>query len=346
MKDGDLISIVVPIYNVEKYLDRCVTSIINQTYSNLEIILVDDGSPDCCPQMCDEWAKKDSRIRVIHKQNAGLGMARNTGIDHANGKYICFFDSDDYIAENTIDLAYNAAIERNADMVTFGLTDVDIDERELGRDVSPIYGFYQHQQVINEFLPILVCDELKSASGITVCASACTVLFKKKIFEDYQIRFKSERELISEDMYFLLGLCKYIDSVVVLPKALYFYTCNLNSLSHTYREDRFEKIKYCYFMCIQKAVENEYDGEVLIRISALFFGYMIGAMKHIAVEKFGVKKEKELITEIVDDQVLQEILLAVGYRFKSIKKNVLSWAVRHRKINFVRILLHAKTRNN
>ena len=86
-----LVSVVLPIYNVEKYLDRCIESVINQTYKNLEILLVDDGSPDSCPQKCEEWAKKDERIKVIHKTNAGLGYARNTGIENASGEYICFF---------------------------------------------------------------------------------------------------------------------------------------------------------------------------------------------------------------------------------------------------------------
>ena len=87
-----LVSVVIPIYNVEKYLDRCVSSVVNQTYRNLEIILVDDGSPDNCPAMCDAWAERDSRIRVIHKKNNGQGMARNSGMDIATGKYIFFFD--------------------------------------------------------------------------------------------------------------------------------------------------------------------------------------------------------------------------------------------------------------
>ena len=100
---GTLISVVLPIYNVEKYLNRCIKSIITQTYKNLEVILVDDGSPDHCPRICDEWAKKDARIKVIHKKNEGLGMARNTGIENATGEYICFVDSDDYIAPDTIE---------------------------------------------------------------------------------------------------------------------------------------------------------------------------------------------------------------------------------------------------
>lgn len=97
MNDGK-ISVIVPVYKVEPYLDRCVASIVNQTYTNLEIILVDDGSPDNCPAMCDAWAAKDSRIRVIHKENGGGGAARNTGIDLAHGEFIAFVDSDDYIA--------------------------------------------------------------------------------------------------------------------------------------------------------------------------------------------------------------------------------------------------------
>jgi glycosyltransferase involved in cell wall biosynthesis len=120
-----LVSVIVPVYNVEEYLDRCVESIINQTYQNIEIILVDDGSPDRCPQMCDAWAEKDNRIKVIHKKNAGLGMARNTGIEHALGEYICFFDSDDYIAVETIEKAYILAKEKCAEIVVFGTNSVD-----------------------------------------------------------------------------------------------------------------------------------------------------------------------------------------------------------------------------
>ena len=94
---NDKISVIVPIYKVEDYLDRCIESIVGQTYSNLEIILVDDGSPDSCPQLCDEYAKKDSRIKVIHKQNGGVSSARNEGLKFAHGEYIGFVDPDDYV---------------------------------------------------------------------------------------------------------------------------------------------------------------------------------------------------------------------------------------------------------
>jgi len=98
MENMPLISVIVPVYKVEAYLDKCISSIVNQTYTNLEIILIDDGSPDNCPAMCDAWAEKDSRIKVIHKENGGAGLARNVGIDIAQGEIISFIDSDDYIA--------------------------------------------------------------------------------------------------------------------------------------------------------------------------------------------------------------------------------------------------------
>ena len=98
--NNELISIIVPIYNVQKYLDRCMKTLLNQTYRNIEIILVDDESPDECPKMCEEYTKIDQRVKVIHKKNGGLGFARNSGLEIAQGKYIIFVDSDDYVTEN------------------------------------------------------------------------------------------------------------------------------------------------------------------------------------------------------------------------------------------------------
>ena len=113
----DLISVIVPIYKVEKYLDKCVESIVNQTYKNLEIILVDDGSPDSCPQMCDQWAQKDQRIKVIHKQNGGLSDARNAGMKIATGEYVAFIDSDDYIACEFVEKLYDTMTKEQSDIV-------------------------------------------------------------------------------------------------------------------------------------------------------------------------------------------------------------------------------------
>lgn len=118
--DTPLISVIVPVYKVEKYLDRCVQSIVDQTYRNLEIILVDDGSPDNCPAMCDAWSEKDSRVKVIHKANGGLSDARNVGLAIADGEYVSFVDSDDWLSEHYIDILYRTVTETNCDMAECG----------------------------------------------------------------------------------------------------------------------------------------------------------------------------------------------------------------------------------
>ena len=114
------VSIIVPVYNVEKYLNRCIQSLLNQTLKDIEIIMVDDGSPDRCPQMCDNYAKKDNRIKVIHKQNAGLGYARNSGLEIATGEYIAFVDSDDFVNSQMYETLYNNAVSTKADVVYSG----------------------------------------------------------------------------------------------------------------------------------------------------------------------------------------------------------------------------------
>ena len=123
-----LINIIVPIYNVEKYLDKCVRSILNQTYKNIRVILVDDGSADKCPEMCESYARKDARIFVIHKKNGGLSSARNSGLEvlfssqfSDKGKYVAFIDSDDYVAEDYIEFLYDMIEKNQADIAQCGL---------------------------------------------------------------------------------------------------------------------------------------------------------------------------------------------------------------------------------
>lgn len=116
-----VISVIVPIYKVEKYLDRCVESIVNQTFSDIEILLIDDGSPDNCGKMCDEWAKKDSRIKAFHKENGGLSDARNFGIAESSGEYVICIDSDDFIEPKMLEVLYGLATEHNADISICGI---------------------------------------------------------------------------------------------------------------------------------------------------------------------------------------------------------------------------------
>ncbi len=150
-----LISVIVPIYKVEQYLDRCVQSIVDQTYKNLEIILVDDGSPDNCPEMCDAWAQKDKRIKVIHKQNGGLSDARNAGMKIASGQYMAFIDGDDYIAPEMYQLLSECILNDNSDIAACGIEMV-FEDGTAPRPLTPKGRFVLErdaamQAVIREF---------------------------------------------------------------------------------------------------------------------------------------------------------------------------------------------------
>ena len=124
------VSIIVPIYNVEKYLDRCMQSLLNQSLNDIEIIMVDDGSPDGCSQMCDEYVKKDPRIKVVHKKNEGLGYARNSGLEVAVGEYVAFVDSDDYVREDMYSLLWQVADKTNAEIIECELEKVWTKKKE------------------------------------------------------------------------------------------------------------------------------------------------------------------------------------------------------------------------
>lgn len=216
----DKISVVVPAYNVEKYIEECITSICKQTYTNLEIIIVDDGSKDGTGKICDELAKIDDRILVIHKENGGLSDARNTGIEHATGKYLGFVDSDDYIIPTMYEMLYQKLKEEDADItqgrfVAFR-TNGDFEEIEMKLPAGLIS-------------PKKMCLNLINAH----CAETVVVwnkLYKKELFD--QIRFPLGR--IFEDEFIMHEVFLQCKKIYVLDEDIYFYRQNESSITHSY----------------------------------------------------------------------------------------------------------------
>lgn len=343
MKSG-LVSVVIPIYNVEKYLDRCVQSIVSQTYKNLEIILVDDGSPDDCPQKCDDWANKDARIKVIHKHNAGLGMARNTGIDSANGEYICFFDSDDYVASDAIERAYNTAKNENADTVIFGFATID-KYGNVTRKIIPHTSalFYKGADVQNIFLPDLIGKNPDTGEETHLHMSAWTELYSMNLIRESKWCFVSERDIISEDVFSLMSLYKYVKSVAIIPEVLYFYCENAASLTHSYKENRYEQIKQFYKACINKCTQLKYSQEIKRRVAYPFIANSIAAMKMIVISDLPKAKKKKMIDEIVHDETMQNVIHQISLRNESFTHKVLFFAIKKRMDKVCFWLVKAKT---
>lgn len=225
------VSIIVPVYKVEPFIHRCVNSILSQTFSNFELILVDDGSPDNCPAICDDYATKDSRVHVIHKENGGLSSARNSGIEKVQGKYILFCDSDDYVSDQWCETLIDAASGRQNCFVFGGIQTVfsdKTDTHELGNQIQ--------EYSLAHFLDF----HTKGIVGF-----ACNVLFDANVIRAHNLRFRND--VIIEDLPFCLEYLKYMDSLVYCGHAGYYYVQRDSStLSRKYYQDGFRKWREKY----------------------------------------------------------------------------------------------------
>lgn len=214
----ELISIIIPVYNVEKYLNQCLDSVINQTYRNLEIILVDDGSTDSSGLICDEYKGKDERITVIHKKNGGLSDARNVGIEICSGRYITFIDSDDYVLEDYVGYLYELLYKYNADMSV--CDKVCFKEHEKIKD---------RKQIIKEESIDKETALLYMMYGSWIDVSAWCKLYKKELFDN--IRYTPN--LLFEDSDIIYKLIDKCNKICVSNKSEYCYRINPNSITNS-----------------------------------------------------------------------------------------------------------------
>ena len=237
------VSIVVPIYNVEKYLDKCINSLVNQTYQDIEILLIDDGSTDKSGKIAEDWAKKDSRTNVYHKTNGGLSDARNYGIKKASGSYICFIDSDDWVEKNYIERLLLKIYENDCDISI----------------CNPIYDFENgvskiKQKKNNKSNYIMNSEEaiLELNNFRYFDMSACFKLFKKELFNN--IKFPKEK--YCEDFYIMFKLFDKANKIVYFNEYLYHYMQRKGSISHNNNNLRYDFIYAAYQQMI--FVEKKY----------------------------------------------------------------------------------------
>ena len=241
----DLISIIIPAYNVEKYISKCLESIIKQTYSNIEIILVDDGSTDKTSEICDEYAKKDDRIKVIHTENRGVSEARNKGLENVKGNWITFVDSDDWIEEDFCEVLLKKIKDYDADIALCGY-------KRVTENSCEIINTSGKDEVINR--QKYIEKTLNPQTGYGFCHMK---LIKKTIIEN--IRFKKGMT-VGEDALFNLMISKNIKKAIFVKVALYNYRMNLNSVVKKFDENYANK--YLKSMqIIKEYMENNYEDE-------------------------------------------------------------------------------------
>lgn len=278
----NLVSIVVPIYGVEKYLKKCVDSLLNQTHQDLDIILVDDGSPDLCPEICDEYAKLDKRIRVIHKKNGGLSSARNAGINAALGDYICFIDSDDYVSENFVETLYFELIKHNCDYVACNF---DYIYNEEGKGVL-LYNFknknFENEEII---------DNLFGKYNLMLTI-ACNKLYKKSLFN----KVKYTEGIIHEDEDIAYRIAEKCKRVRIINNVLYHYFQRMGSITNNRNVEKKEIMIEIARKRYQYIKENYSSKRIISKASYLYLiFYVVLAKKYLNIGN--KKRGKSLLYE-------------------------------------------------
>ncbi len=308
------ISVIIPIYDVEKYLDKCVESVVNQTYKDLEIILVDDGSPDNCPAICDEWAKKDSRIVVLHKQNGGLSSARNAGLDIATGEFVGFVDSDDVILPKMYESLFNAINKNSADMSLCGFLNVD-------EALNPINENEQNCPIETEVLDTYgVMEKLCVGKRYWYFTTSVNRLYRASIFKT--IRFPDG--MLHEDEFTSHRFFDSCKKVACIEDCLYLYVQREKSITTSaYNIKRLDAM-YAYWdryvLCKEKYQE------FVKRQLFVMLGLFRKGLKNIPYRKWpkryrkiSGKMIKSFIKEREFNNAINSILLIIKYFFKEKK---------------------------
>lgn len=273
-----LISVIVPIYKVEEYLDRCVESIVNQTYRNLEIILVDDGSPDNCPKMCDRWVERDNRIKVAHKENGGLSDARNAGMSFATGEIISFIDSDDWIELDMFEKMLNRMQNDNSDMVSCGVKWVE-EDGSLIRDVTSE----------DEVLDITAAmKELLNDSKLK--QHVWNKIYKFDLIKDIPF----EKGKYHEDVFWSYQIVGRTKKVSVVKESFYNYVQRSNSImGESYSEKRLDALDANKLRCeyMKEHFPELYDNALYVYIGSCHYQLQCAVRSN---------QPKEVIDNILD----------------------------------------------
>lgn len=280
------LSVVIPIYKVEDYLERCVKSVLNQDYTDLEVILVDDGSPDRCPQICDELASQDSRITVIHKKNGGLSSARNEGIKAAKGEYVAFLDSDDQWAPNQLSLLMESVVESKAQMAVYSSKSLYENGDLYKRDDNVLFGEDKKTFTALNLYPILIqCGDLHE--------SACTKIVKTSFLRDNNLTFKCG--ILGEDTEWMFRLLRLDASIYIMNIPLFICTENragsiTNTASTKSVKDTISTIRSSieYYKQYPSAPTKDYE----LAHCAYLWSIALGLYRNVVrADKKAIKKE-------------------------------------------------------
>ena len=336
------VSIIVPIYNVEKYLDRCMNSLVNQTLKDIEIIMVDDGSPDNCPKMCDEWAKKDSRIKVVHKKNGGLGYARNSGLDVATGEYVAFVDSDDFVKTEMYGQLYDQVEKTKADTIYCGFYKYwSADNIKEFKNVQRTTIF--EGDGVTELALDFVGSPVNEKKDWKYEMSAWHSLYSNEVIQKYHIRFRSEREILSEDIVFQELYLPHAKKVVYLSGPYYYYCFNNGgSLTHAmYDSSKYTRMISLYHCLCDLTKDKD---QKCLRAQRFLIAYMKANVMSLIESNYSYRQTKAYLKELCDKKVWRQINYPISTL--TVHSFVIAYLQKHNMYNcliyFIKVILYLK----
>ena len=327
----DLISVIVPIYNVEKYLAECIESIIKQTYKNLEIILINDGSTDLSCEICNEYKEKDNRIKVINKKNEGVSSARNTGIDVSKGSYLTFVDSDDWIEDNFVEILYNKAKEKNADVVLCGYNRIIGNSKESINFVKKEYEFASEEYLINTLNP---------QTGFGFCHMK---LFEKKCIGS--VRFKEDLK-VGEDALFNEEISANIKKAIFIEKNLYNYRINANSVVRKFDVNYVEKYQKAMTESKKYILEN-FEKNQIVRQN--YYNYVAYHVLLIAVNYCfhpNSKNGKDKLRDVCNINEFKECIKKCNYDNLSWTRKITLFTIKYKMHGVTKFICKIRQKQN
>lgn len=279
------VSIVIPVYKVEPYIRQCLDSIVEQTYQNIEIICVDDGSPDRCGEICEEYAKKDTRVRVIHRENGGVSVARNDGVNSCTGDFIYIMDSDDYLEKDAIEVMYNNAINTGADVVITDHYMFQENNKQYAHHIFSQEFVTEDRNVIMEIQKMALCNGYSpypsNDEGMGIATPWSKLLKRELVFENH-LEFDPYVQGVYDDGLFALHVFEYAKKVSYVRAYSYHYRILQNSLIHRYNKNRLE-IHKKIFQRIQEfgnkyhkddEFEKAYCARVILLLVSMYSSYI------------------------------------------------------------------------
>lgn len=315
-QENCLISVIVPVYNVEIYLKQCVDSILHQTYSNLQIILVDDGSTDSSGSLCDDFANMDNRIRVIHKQNEGLGYARNSGLDIATGDYVLFVDSDDYIHKDMVKRLIENLNKFSSDTSFCGYYTTYNDEKIEEHPAFYNNCSFSDTEIIDNVLLEMIGGEPSANQDTKLSMSVWHALYSLDIIKQNHIRFPSERQFISEDIIFHIAYLHHSNNVCFQSTPLYYYRLTRNgSLTYRFNENELQRQIVQYNRLNSDLAEFLPKDKYILRTQRYFLGRIRTAINKAVSYKNTNRKFKlnKYIKFIVHNSVVEDVISSYPY---------------------------------